>query len=252
MPDLNDKRIVDSDYSTLLQFVGLIPTLEILDVFYNDKSSRVVIPSLYCNEVCDILKTYNLHFCKSEFGFIESIGQFNNATERVPIFSEGVTTVYLYIGPNFSQLYKMRQCDAHYSHVELGLMLGYPRCCIDFFCHHKKDALTYFNDDYSPISAMHTKGFGNKLLNTFHRVSGHSIVSHFPCSFNCLSTLPIASRRVEILHLHDKELLDDTTKLLSQVVNYSSRKELQQKITEVDGVVDGDYLEYSSLIARFK
>jgi hypothetical protein len=69
---------------------------------------------------------------------------------------------------------------------ELGLALGYPPCCIDFFLEHRDEP----NEARRLVAARRTLSAPSYLLNNFD--FGSSLVSHFVCRYDCPPSLAYA------------------------------------------------------------
>lgn len=74
--------------------------------------------------------------------------------------------------------------------TNLGLILGYPKCCIDFFIRytHLLTPNIYFN------VLKNTKGKAKAELNIFE---GINTISHIPCSFDCEKSIKYARKLIE-------------------------------------------------------
>ena len=82
-----------------------------------------------------------------------------------------------------------KQFDADEDDFKLGLLLNYPKCCIESYLNWQKD-----NEDIDPITAITNPFKFNGELhslnfpNPFTRYFGSGLFSHFPCSLNCSET----------------------------------------------------------------
>lgn len=90
------------------------------------------------------------------------------------------------------------------NHKELGKLLGYPECCINFF----NQNFTYENTNPEINS-------NNPLTNISHRHEDIVIISHFPCSENCYETIKIAKRYMKILKQVAPERYNEITNKLN-------------------------------------
>ncbi len=89
-----------------------------------------------------------------------------------------------------------------YEHIrndnKLGEMLGYPDCCRNFYDEKYNDA-TEFGDEYCFFSIANTKEAPLFYTNNMLRFFGVTLLSHFPCSYNCVNSLFQAKRRLEAI-----------------------------------------------------
>jgi len=116
---------------------------------------------------------------------------------NTPINEERLTALYHKGGPEY--------------HTEYGHMLGYPDCCIDFFCKHwrstEKCCLTHFDllwhmNDMEIIEEK-PRTYGKKIIkattgfpeaNPFLRYAGIRLVPYMPCSMKCEKTKDFANK----------------------------------------------------------
>jgi 2-polyprenyl-3-methyl-5-hydroxy-6-metoxy-1,4-benzoquinol methylase len=82
--------------------------------------------------------------------------------------------------------------DTNNNHM-IGHLLGFPKCCQDFFKSHWIDQ--QFLDTSWPMSLTGTHG--PKECNILLRWLGVRAVSHLPCNFNCNETYQIARKNID-------------------------------------------------------
>lgn len=89
----------------------------------------------------------------------------------------------------------------------IGELLGYPQCCVDFYCKHWVDEK--FVDTSWPMAVnkldiddecrtIHIKEDTPPECNILWRWQGIRLVSHLPCSFDCHETETIGMRNAEL------------------------------------------------------
>jgi hypothetical protein len=102
---------------------------------------------------------------------------------------------------------------------EIGKLLGYPECCLDFFKKYWVEE-KYIDTTY-PMSLTGTTG--PKECNILLRWIGIRTVSHLPCSFNCKHTFDIGRRNIELgrsLSLNDE--MDTIEEMLDWPISWSA------------------------------
>lgn len=85
----------------------------------------------------------------------------------------------------------------------LGLVLGYPKCCVEFFCEN-------FSEDKTNLELKPT----NEWTNLSKREEDCVLISHFPCSSDCLRSIEIAKNNFEVLKKYDKGWAEEMLKEL--------------------------------------
>ncbi|MBI4980403.1 DUF483 domain-containing protein [Candidatus Woesearchaeota archaeon] len=80
------------------------------------------------------------------------------------------------------------------NHSELGRLLGYPACCIEFFCQ-------MFNENNTNLELPLTNPWTNLSL----REKDAVLLSHFPCSSECGESINLAQKYFDIIRKADAE-----------------------------------------------
>lgn len=123
---------------------------------------------------------------------------------KIPVNSSYSSSAKPYVP---GQPYNYRTVLTHKSHVdqwttawcqndniEIGRLLGFPDCCINFFQKYWVDQK--FLDTTWPMSLSGTQG--PKECNILLRWLGVRAVSHLPCSFDCTTSYQIARQNIEL------------------------------------------------------
>lgn len=99
--------------------------------------------------------------------------------------------------------------------VERGRLLGYPDCCSAY----------YDNTDIGPdeciphkIPAFETYPFyTNRFLRLY---KGRSLLSHFPCTYDCEESIAIGEQRLSLIEEYDPEFAEELRHHLTSFVIY--------------------------------
>jgi hypothetical protein len=86
-----------------------------------------------------------------------------------------------------------RRSEPH--ELELGLLLGYPRCCADVVALIGESAI----DEHALVVAAWTYEKGFRSIDPSGYRSGTSLICHLPCCPTCLPSLEIASSAARFL-----------------------------------------------------
>ena len=87
---------------------------------------------------------------------------------------------------------------------ELGRLLGYPNCCIDFF-------VKRFTPDNPNLQLKPT----NMFTNLTKRSQDAVLISHFPCSSECLQSINLGQKFLWIIAREDQQRSEELISLLS-------------------------------------
>lgn len=95
------------------------------------------------------------------------------------------------------------KADENEDETSLGEDLGIPNCCIDFYDRNREKAFQKQND-FVPLVLENTKGDGpyNFWNNYVSQYFGYSLLSFFPCSFNCKNAANFAQNTYELLNAY--------------------------------------------------
>jgi hypothetical protein len=101
----------------------------------------------------------------------------------------------------------------------LGAVLGYPRCCVDFFGRHWPAAVERHAGDLAPLTlAASPPPPFDWRCNIFARYFGDRLIHHFPCQLRCAATIELAHRYESGLRDNDPVRLDELVRRLSAPV----------------------------------
>jgi hypothetical protein len=99
----------------------------------------------------------------------------------------------------------------------LGAVLGYPCCCVDFYCDHFQKGYI----DLIPAVAPPAAGSYRSAINVVGRRFGHSLISHIPCRWDCEASLDIANAILNELRRSDPRFACEVSGFLASDVVYS-------------------------------
>lgn len=103
---------------------------------------------------------------------------------------------YLYIAPEKVLAEALRDADERCDILEAGALLGYPDCCTHYF----SELATHRSIAKNPIFFTYRSGLmANWVVNTCLLNGGFALVTHVPCSPNCLATLDLAGCAFSVL-----------------------------------------------------
>ena len=137
-------------------------------------------------KVKDFCQKNNL-FCElSPYKILLDSKNYSDHGQKVPRdHPEGLFFVYISKDQEkalLANLYETRQ-----DHYRLGLILGYPECCVQFYC------AEFENNNIAPEHNTY-----NELIDIRKRKTDEALISHFPCKPDCPESLKLAQKYLEI------------------------------------------------------
>lgn len=211
--------------SILKEIVGSLT--KALDIIYVLESSKPVTRILYDEEnkeLFNFLSEKNLYYELSDFKILkhtDTTRSYSDKGIRISKDDKRKGLYFLYIARDKKLVKEARELEGENNNFELGKLLGYPECCCSFF------------DKYSEIAAKTTNDL---TLYTFKESKGHkfpwqnnfclrcfdiSLISHFPCSFDCEKSRQIAMKNSEIIKKYDTDITRYFSNALKSAVLYS-------------------------------
>ena len=151
----------------------------------------------------------------------EGKGGYSNIVRRVPITysSDGLYHIYISKGKNKSKFLKL--LESKNDDKAVGQILGYPKCCIDFFIKNKDSQQKIQNDYILPI-LINSDGFKFPFYNNYAaRYFDVTLLSHFPHSFHCEESIKIAKKNLECIKKYSEELANRFVAMLKSAILYT-------------------------------
>ena len=90
-------------------------------------------------------------------------------------------------------------------HQKLGLILGYPTCCVAFFC-------KIFDENKTNLELEPT----NPWTDLSKRSKDRVLLSHFPCSSECPESIALGKKYFGVLEKVDKEKAEELISKLKE------------------------------------
>jgi MoaA/NifB/PqqE/SkfB family radical SAM enzyme len=112
--------------------------------------------------------------------------------------------IYLYISKDANLIEKLKNSEIKGDPNETGRLLGYPKCCV------KKHFIEINKGEISDISIINSLIKGNEERNHFLfynncNASGKTLISHFPCSYDCQESTQIAKENLKLIESINKK-----------------------------------------------
>jgi hypothetical protein len=224
-----------SNYTRSLEILYLLKDIK--------KAVRLDANETELKRIKDFCNQSNLSLEISDFKVIKEVdhgkGNYSNIVKKVPLnrTGNGLFHIYLSKDKNISSFLKLLENKNDDNAV--GQLLGYPKCCIDFFLQNKEKQEKIQNDYILP-ALNNSEGFKFPFYTNYAiRYFDITLLSHFPHSFDCVESIKIAKNNLECIKKYSIELANKYEALLKGPVLY----------TENDGVfVFKDYKLVNNLL----
>lgn len=177
-------------------------------VFLLNGVKEVVRQGFYPSElpvVEQFCKENALFLVKSKFKVLleEEGSTFSNKCTRIPENDSRLGMYFVYLSKDEQKALLACYAEMMNRHKELGELLGYPCCCIEFFCKN-------FNEQNTNLELTPT----NPWTNLSQREQDCVLLSHFPCSSECSFSIELAKRYFEVIKKVDSVRAEEMMKIL--------------------------------------
>lgn len=153
--------------------------------FFDSELARV---ELFCQK-------NNLYLVKSTFKVLfADEGVYSNKGIRIPEQDPRPGMYFVYISKNEQIAWLASYYELMQNHRDLGVVLGYPQCCVEYFC-----------INFNSRNVNLEKSSKNYYTNLSKRDQDLVILSHFPCSSECQESIKLGEKYVQALYGYDKE-----------------------------------------------
>jgi len=175
---------------------------EILYLLHNLK--EVVRQGFYESELGKVeifCKDNHLHLVKSNFKVLladEESSVYSNKGIRVPEKDKSLGMYFVYISKDEKKAWLAAYFELVRNDLELGLLLGYPKCCVDNFCKNFDEKKTNLEINSENIFTNVTKREQDLVL-----------ISHFPCSAECSKSIKIGKNNLELIKRYNKNRAEE-------------------------------------------
>lgn len=182
---------------------------ELLYLLHNIKP--VVRQGFYTNELEKVeafCSKNNLHTVKAPYTVnVEETSGFSNRGKILPEESEkSKTGMHLvYISKDKEKALVTCLAETQQDHITAGLLLGYPKCCAEFFTNE------YTKGNLNPIHKP-----TNPWTNLTQRDKDAAFLSHFPCSSECEGSMIIAKENFKLLQAIDKKTAEEMKRMVEE------------------------------------
>ena len=176
-------------------------------LFVQDGAKEVVRQGFYEHELPKVeqyCKKNHLYLVKSRFKVLladDSI--YSNKGIRIPETDKRPGMFFVYISKEEEKAWLAAYNEMMNNSGELGKVLGYPECCVD-----------YFTKNFSEINTDLQKPPTNPWTNLTKRDQDCVLISHFPCHADCHESIQMARVNLDVITAHDHKRAKEMMGLL--------------------------------------
>jgi hypothetical protein len=203
-------------------------TMKELILVYNKSKPccRIIIGDSILKQFNDFCKKYSLYIERSNFKIIgqRDIGKGgwqNKIKKKVSVNSKKGYFFY-YVSYNKKNAKRAKTAEKSKKEKKFGKLLGFPVCCQNFFAKYYKKANSK-QCDFVLYVLKETKenppyDFWNNYIAQYF---GYSLLSHFPCSFNCKESERLAKLYYKKLKENNKKFAEGFKKAQKSAILFT-------------------------------
>jgi hypothetical protein len=199
---------------TLYLIAGIKPVVR--QGFYGSELEKV-------EEFC---RLNSLHIEKSCFKIIivdAEKGEYSNKGIKVKIDDPRRGMFFVYISKDEKLAAAANAAEYNNNHKAMGLALGYPGCCVDFFIKYEP-VQSKLTNDYVHLVLKNSKGRRFQFYtNICKRDFDVTLLNHFPCSFGCRKSVELAKKHLDALKEYEPGLAKEFIQKLKCKVNIDGK-----------------------------
>jgi len=197
------------------------------EIFYTIKgikpAARIMVFEDNLKDIINFLKKQRLAAITSNFKVEKADRTYGYSDKSVKLDRKSDKKGYFFVYSSKDKK-KAKQAmvfEEEDNHLELGRMLGYPECCCEFF----KRKIEEKKIDMTLDSLESSKGYVLPFLaNNAARHFDLSLISHFPCSFNCEKTKEIAEKNLAVIEGVSTEIAAVLRGMLKEGIIYTENE----------------------------
>ena len=206
-------------------FHSIIKSLEVLYVTDGIKPcARVLVFEDELKKVSDFLNENKIYVAISDFKVLKQTAQsefYSDKSIKIPKKDARKGYFFIYLSKNKEAAEKAKLKEESNNHKELGLLLGYPKCCCEFFEKNFNEK----NTDLTLKTLENSDGYEFTFYNNIAaRHFDVTLLSHFPHNFECKPSIGIAKNNLKTINKHSKQLAVMFSGVLQGVVVYTTQE----------------------------
>ena len=203
-------------------FHSITKSLEVLYVIEGTKPcARILVFEDELEKITGFLNKNGLNYSVSDYKVIKQNAQsdfYSDKSVKIRKNDYRKGHLFFYISKNQETPEKAKIAEENNNHLDLGLILGYPKCCCEFFEKNFDEK----NTDLTLKTLNNSNGFEFSFYNNIAaRHFDITLLSHFPHSFECTPSIEIAKNNLKSVNKHSKPLAEMFSGILRSFVVYT-------------------------------
>lgn len=151
-------------------------------------------------------------------------GNYANIVKKIPIDYPYQGLYHIYISKDKNKTDFLKLLENNNDDMAIGELLGYPKCCVQFFMENRENQQKIQNDYILP-ALNNSEGFKFPFYtNHAMRYFDITLLSNFPHNFNCKESITIAKNNLQCIKKYSGSLGNKFETMLKCPVLYTENK----------------------------
>ncbi len=203
-------------------FHSITKSLEVLYVVEGTKPcARILVFEDELSKIINFLNKNKIYASISDFKVIKQNLQsefYSDKSVKIPKDFAQKGYFFIYLSKNKEIAEKAKIMEENSDHKELGVLLGYPKCCCEFFENN-------FNEDNVDLTLKTLENSNGNEFPFYNNIAARhfdvALLSHFPHNFDCEPSMGIAKNNFKTIQKYSKQLATFFLTILQSVVIYT-------------------------------
>jgi len=206
-------------------FHSITKSLEVLYILEGTKPcARILVFEDELDEIKKFFLGERIFFQVSDFKVVKQNVQsefYSDKSIKIPKDYSRKANFFVYLSKDKDKAETAKTAEENSNHLELGSVLGYPKCCCEFFAKN-------FDEKNTDLTLKALKNSNSFEFSFYNNIAARhfdvSLLSHFPHSFHCKPSIGIAKNNLKIIQKHSKQLAEMFSSVLKSAVIYTMDK----------------------------
>lgn len=235
--------------SKILNTLGVIPFIEIIQILNGLRLSCRISTTLAKEKfINETVGSFGLYYIRSQYAILNTDNFSHNKSFQLESNDSLDYYYYYYLGIN-EAIINLAYLSEGTNTSRQGALFGYPDCCIKFFGTKFKTGLNDLTYEVDRSS--------NKYIFWNNRITkcvGYCLISHFPCSWDCMATQIIAKQTYSHLFSIVPDIADKCMYIQKQNIYYSTEHiffpeiHLSKRLNSIDNSFKNKIIEDDKFI----
>lgn len=206
-------------------FHSITKSLEVLYVIEGIKPcARILVFEDEIDKAVNFLNQNQTYTAISDFKVIKQTAQsefYSDISIKIQKSAHEKGHFFVYLSKDEKIAQKAKFMEENNANKELGILLGYPECCCDFFANN-------FNEENADLTLKVLENSDGYEFPFYNNIAARhfdiGLLSHFPHGFGCMPSIEIAKNNLNAIKRHYEYIAALFKSILGSAVIYTANE----------------------------